>query len=550
MDSAVNASNSSPSEPAAQAPGAISPEPVAPEVVEINGLNKVTGGLLLLGVVPIVVVFFMNLWTLKEYYQFFPLALAAAGFLGWLRWEEFPKPVEAGAGWVSGTLLMVSWLLLAAATAFWSPWAGMVAAMIGLLGVVWWIGGWPLLKVMLPAWFMLVTVLPPPLNLDVRFTMKLRSLATQWSGSILDALSVTHSVSGNVIEIPHQRLMVEEACSGINSILSTTAVCMFYCLWRRRSVLHILMMLAMTVGFVLMGNVSRIVSGAWFRFNWDINVLTGWKHETIGLVLFAGYLGLILSADALLEFLFSPSRTNERKSDPKESPEAPVKMVWMASKTAWVVGVAFSLLGLAQIGHGAMRYLNNKGESLVSTTAMIQHGAFFTMPEQIGNWKRLDSERPTTTQVESKDVRSQAWHYQNGDLIATIALDYPFKGYHDVTICYTGSGWDIVSHAVCPAASSPDGSAYVVSKMQKDIVAKAHLMFSTMNERGEWVDGSYVRRNMMERFRGESAETTYRVQMILSHYVPLSTAKEEQVTSFFLEARKLLREQVISQMKK
>ena len=549
MDSAANTSSMSPAEPTPPDTCPASPEPVAPETVPITGLNKVTGGLLLLGAVPILVPFFMNLWA-KEYYQFFPLALAGAGFLAWLRWQEAPKPVEAGAGWVAGGLLLVSWLLMAAATAVWSPWVGMVAAMIGLLGATWWVGGWPLLRVMLPAWFMLLTVLPPPLNLDVRFTMKLRSLATQWSGSVLDALSVTHSVSGNVIEIPNQRLMVEEACSGINSILSTTTVCLFYCLWRRRSVLHVLVMLGMTVGFVLMGNVSRIVSGAWFQFNWGINVMTGWKHETIGLVLFAGYLALILSADAMLEFFFSPARSEDRKPELPAAPAVPVIMVWTASKTAWVVGLAFGLLGLAQLGHGGMRYLRHESTSLVSTSALIERGATFTMPEQIGSWRRLDSERPTTVKVESKDVQSQAWHYQNGDLVATVALDYPFKGYHDVTICYTGSGWDIVKHETRLAAASPDGSPFVEARMQKELVAKAFLLFSTLDERGEWIDGSYVKRNMMERFRGESSDTTYRVQMIVSHYVPLSATKDEQVLAFFLEARKLLREQVMSQMKK
>ena len=542
MDSTVNTSSTQPADAAA-------PEQLPTDPVRLTGLNKVTGGLLLLGSVPIVVAFFLNLWT-KEYYQFFPLALAGAGFMGWLRWQEVPKPLESGAGWLAGGLMLASWLLMAAATAVWSPWVGMVATLIGLVGAAYWLGGWPLLRAMIPAGLMLLTVLPPPLNLDVRFTMKLRNLATQWSGSVLDALSVTHSISGNVIEIPNQRLLVEEACSGINSILSTTAVCLFYCLWRRRSPLHILVMLVMTVGFVLLGNVARIVSGAWARFSWDINILAGWKHETIGLVLFASYLGLILSADQLLVFLFSSSRSENPKPVDGAAPAVPVRMVWTASKAAWVAGIAFGILGVAQLGIGGLRYYHQAAETLISTTALVQRGASFTMPAQIGNWHRLDSERPTSLKVESKDIQSQAWHFQNGDLVATLALDYPFKGYHDVTICYSGSGWNIAQHETRTGAASPDGEPFVDVKMQKEVVAKAALLFSTLDERGQWVDGSYVKRNLMERFRGESADTTYRVQMIVQHYAPLSAAKEEQVRSLFLEARKLLREQLLSQMPK
>jgi exosortase len=274
---------------------------------ELKGLTLPTGVLLALGFVPLLVAFFVNLWA-KEHYQFFPLALAGAGFLAWTRLEEVPRPLQAGARFVTAPIIGFSFLFLAAATVLWSPWLGAVSAMIGLAGAVWWVGGWRLLKAMIPAGLLLVLIIPPPFNLDTNLTLELRRLAVRWSSSVLDAIELPHSVTGNVIEIPGQRLLVEEACSGINSVLSTSAVCWFYCLWRRRHPLHLLVCAVMTIGFVLLGNVSRITLGAWLKFHYHLDILSGWRHETVGLILFASYLGLILSLDQLLVFLTEPSR--------------------------------------------------------------------------------------------------------------------------------------------------------------------------------------------------------------------------------------------------
>jgi exosortase len=520
------------------------------------GLNKVTGLLLLLGCLPLVVAFFANLWQ-KEYYQFYPLALAGVAFLGWLRWQEVPKPLTAGTGGVSLMLMGSAFLVLLAATYFWSPWVGMVGALIGLAGATWWLGGWPLFRALLPAGILLLTVLPPPLNLDVRFTMKLRSVATQWSSAVLDGMGVTHALNGNVIEIPNQRLMVEEACSGINSILSTTAVCLFYCLWRRRPAVQIVIMLVMTVGFVLLGNVTRIVSGAWLRYQYNINILSGWKHETVGLILFASYLGLILSADQLLTFFSEPSAPAPRppKADtPPPAVAVPSGIATVASGWAWVAGLAFALLGLGQLGHAAYRS-QRAGPLVIEGAKVLQSGTLFSLPDQIGPWRRLREESTAPTKVELRGINSQVWQYQCEGLTATLALDYPFKGYHDVTICYTGNGWDMLQKETrSEPTGGPEPAGYVDVRMQREMLVRGTLLFSTLDEHGRWIDGSYLKRNLSERFRSLFSEqtigTTYRVQVLVPSFLPLTPTTEDQVRSLFLQARKLLREQLAGQLQK
>src|SRR5205809_6878672 len=84
------------------------------------------------GFVPLLWVFFVNLWE-RPHYQFFPLALAGAGFLGWSRLQEAKAQTFERGGAAGSVLVALSFLILAGATVFWSPWLGSLAGVIGLV---------------------------------------------------------------------------------------------------------------------------------------------------------------------------------------------------------------------------------------------------------------------------------------------------------------------------------------------------------------------------------------------------------------------------------
>src|SRR5207253_2975512 len=89
---------------------------------------------------------------------------------------------------------------------------------------------------------------------------------------------------------------------------------LFYGLWRRRDWLHVLCLILASFSFVLLGNVIRIASGVVLKYHYQIDILTGWKHETVGLVIFAAALALVLNFDQLLVQLFAPIPSRRAKS--------------------------------------------------------------------------------------------------------------------------------------------------------------------------------------------------------------------------------------------
>jgi exosortase len=518
-------------------------------------LTRVQAGLFALGFVPLLWAFFLNLWA-RPHYQFFPLALAGAAFLAWSRIKEAPRPHEPGAPLPGRLLWGASFGLLVGATLLWSPWLGSLAALAGLVAGIWTVGGRRLLRALVPALLLILAIIPPPLELDNWLADSLRGLAVNWSSHLLDIFGVTHYRSGNVIELPGKTLLVEEACSGINSLLITMSGCLFYMLWRRASVINTLLALLGSVSFVVLGNLVRITFGAWLKFHHNIDILSGWPHQAIGLLLFAGYMVLIFSLERFLYFLTRPSRRRHRRrrGAPPPPPAEPARPGRRLSPR-WVrfAAFAFAFLGLVEAGRG-WAHQHAKGQTAIATSA-LRDGATFTLPAQVGQpgheWTRIASASAVLQKVETMGVFSQVWHFQRRDLIASVALDYPFAGYHDVTVCYTGRGWKLLERHSAEAKDSRGSIPCAEVQMMDELGLRGALWFSTVDERGQWVEMPVSQRAFLDRWKisGRAEPTTYRVQVLVTTYASLSAAEQEQVRQFFEEIRVLVWRQLSTQLR-
>ena len=531
--------------------------PLKPSIAERTGFNPRNMALLAFGFAPLLAEFFANLWG-RPHYQFFPMALAGAGFLSWSRLKGLPRPLKSGNSGLAAALMVVSFCVVAAATVLWSPWLASLAAVVCLAGVAWWIGGWQLLRAIVPALVLLLTIIPPPLALDTQLMLYLRGLAARWSSRMLDMLGVIHLPSGNVIELPQQKLLVEEACSGINSVLFTFAVGLFYLLWRRRPVWRILVCLPCTTAAVLLGNVIRITLGAWLEFRHGIDILSGWRHELAGMVLVVMYLALIVSLDQLLDFLTFPMGRKLMPSRPPEAPAAAVPLpvpvrisAGLAPRWARVAACAFAFLGLAELVRGAQHHYRQHVAFVMASKSALRDGATFTLPDQIGNWKRLNSAVPGH-KVETQGIFSQIWQYQRGQAVASVALDYPFRGYHDVTICYTLQGWRITRQQRQAGQGTNSSMALMEVEMNKAPVSQGSLWFSTVDEQGHWMETPVVGRKVLERLQltGRIEPVSYRVQVLLTGYGPPAPAERDAARQLFEAARELLVPQLFGQMQR
>ncbi len=257
--------------------------------------------LLLLGLahLPLVLLQCRRLWTL-EYYQFFPFAFVIFGWLfytrrlrGFWKWDA-----------VSSVLVGLDLGLLAAGTLLNSPWIVYVGALLlcftvcrscldaeyqTSLGYL----------ILLP----LIT-LRLPLAYDVKIISWLQEITTRVGSLLLNYFGFLHIREGNVLEFPGKRFLVEEACSGVQSLFTVLFLASLIVCGYRRRWLHAGLVLISAIGFAGLMNVFRIcaISVAWAQFGRDLS--TGWQHDLVGYLALASAAFLVFSADAFMDVMF------------------------------------------------------------------------------------------------------------------------------------------------------------------------------------------------------------------------------------------------------
>ncbi len=535
----------------------------APEVIPKNQTLLLL--LALFGFAPLLTQFFFNLWQFDTY-QFFPMALAGGVALFLRAVREVEQPLTSGGFFVPLFLIPLALLILACASVLWSPWLGALSFLLMILGVTWGLGGWHFLKAILPSWFVFLTMLPPPLKLDERFALLLQGWAIAGSSRILDALLIPHERTGLVIEIPGMRLLVEEACSGINSILFMTFICVFYAMWMRRSVFFTLLLYIFTIGCVLAGNLVRIVSGAWAWYYYQVEILTGWKHEAIGLSLTATYITLIILAEKSLR---NPSR-DYSAPDHESSISQPSLLSSLHLGGAFkFLTILLVFLGLVQLVRGWDFHTQREGAKKVNTTHFAG-SAFFELPPEIDGWKLVGEPKPQSKTAAYEDgVHSHIWKLQKNGMQAIVSLDYPFFGYHDVTVCYRNSGWTINESKLLQAAAENGFIPNMEIVLAKPGGVKAILLYSTVDESGIWLEDSPNRSaynkegeplqegNLFERlfsrlrlipYANESYDlaVNFRIQTLAAAQNGLSSAQNQEVEKLFQKVRPLLAGQFVT----
>jgi exosortase len=510
-------------------------------------LNRVDIFLALVGFIPLLWGFFLVSWQ-RPAYQFFPLAMVGAALLIGRAAQDAGSQLIPGNVRVTKLLTLITGILFLTAYLIWSPWLGFITFLLGSATVLWGIGGKPLLKAFLPAGLILLAIVPPPMGWDQLLTLKLRSIAVNVSCSLLDCLRVTQVQDGNTVQLPGKNLFVEEACSGINSFILCNVLCLFWMLWNRRPVWWTLTCLVATSIVVVLGNLIRITTCAAAAFFWQVDLLSGWQHETFGLVLLLGYCGLILSFDQLMFFL------TELKRPPQEAPDltliAPVSPLPPVSPRTYslpLFGFKFVGVFLALIGMGLFSVhvlLPNLHGMAPMPGLKSQRELGLTLPVTMAGWQRFNTDAGDQSLVQSLGVHSTVWRFQNNQgMQAAVCVDYPLDGFHNVKMCYINNGWQELSEEELHTAGNEDLHALKLSMDQS--IRNAVVYHSVVDERGNWLS---PKQNLTARFANSAPPVGYRIQLIIGDYAAPSVAEANATEELFLAARQALVPQIVAQL--
>lgn len=154
------------------------------------------------------------------------------------------------------------------------------------------------------AWFPLLYLLflvPLPASVIDAITGSLKGWVSVLVVDLLYALGYPIARTGVMISIGPYQLLVADACSGLNSMFSLTAIGALFIYFKHRARrLHNLLMVASILPIAFMANIVRVTILALITYHFGDEAGAGFLHSAAGFVLMAVAVGLLFGLDALL----------------------------------------------------------------------------------------------------------------------------------------------------------------------------------------------------------------------------------------------------------
>jgi exosortase len=227
---------------------------------------------------------------------FFVLPVVA--FVVWRRRGELAG-IQPGPNWwgfgiaVWGAAQMLTGTLAA------QVFVARTAFLVSLTGAVLFLGGTRALKTLAFPLLLLLFLIPIPAIVYARVTLPLQIFASAAAETVLNGIGIPVVRDGNILELPHERLSVVEACSGIRSLLSLSFLSLVYAYFFDRRVAMRWVLLAATVPIAIAANAARVtLMGILSEYRADL--AHGAFHLFEGWVLFLVALGLLIGVHQLL----------------------------------------------------------------------------------------------------------------------------------------------------------------------------------------------------------------------------------------------------------
>jgi exosortase B len=230
-----------------------------------------------------------------------PLIIAASVWLVWqsrhrLRQETLaPSPT---AGW----LVLLGGLVTMILSRNQDIWFTEAASEIPVLaGCILLFAGWKVLRILaFPIGFLIFSAPAPGWMVDGA-TVPLKVLISDLVTNGLYALGYPIAQNGVVIQIGPYELLVQDACSGLNSIFALSAIGVFYVYaFRWHEKIRGLILMALIIPITILANFLRVVALVLIAYYFGVEKIEGFIHDFTGIALFVVAVALMFACDGLI----------------------------------------------------------------------------------------------------------------------------------------------------------------------------------------------------------------------------------------------------------
>ena len=521
--------------------------------------------------------------------QTFPFAFLATAAIAYFRWpREAKMPFHRSA--FSDLLLVFGLMFGFACVLFRFPSAAAASVMLLIASLLARTVDAQTLKSLWPASLPMFVFLTLPAGLDVWLITSLQRVSAICTSRLLDLVGLGHHMNGTVIEVPaFGSYGIEQACSGVQSFFTLLFVAVVFIVAFRRPFFRGMLLVASAVFWALFMNTVRIFLIP-VMDQADIDLSHGFPHALLGWSTMAVGALLLLSTDQFLLFLFGPVDTEAGRSGPfgksitkawngliaggasdgdanaRKRKRRGRKAITVAGQTViWSICGLLAVMGLWSSWDVFRELTNERQRVRFFDVDVVRPFEEADLPAKLGDWNIVEYSIDTRDHGSDLGKRSDLWQYRAPNCRASVSLDQPFPGWHELTTCYKNSGWTLLKRERKVAkfeTKGEDGEVfqmswpYVVAQFDKPTGEHGFLVFSLFNSSGDPVDppndwnriSGFIERaknRLSGRIRASLFDnSTYQIQTFVGSF-GIDDKTREDIENRFLEVREITRKKFL-----
>jgi EpsI family protein len=414
-------------------------------------------------------------------------------------------------------------------------------------------------RLLFPA-FILLFMVPPPLDTIARFSLALKLMVAEVTLLLLGAIGITTVNNGSTIYLGDAVVTVGNACSGLRSLISLVFLGVLFATIAKLSPWKRVALFLTSIPIALISNVVRVFVLCLIAWQWGsaaveteagIGPLRTTAHDASGYLIFVVAFILLYATMMALDRIGGKRKSTveadaqadaqadaaKAKASPKPSTDAAAHGAGgrLALRVGWVVG----LLALTTLASAMVLYPEVMDSSELRTRRI---------PNVIGGWmgQEVHIDDFVTQILETNDVMQRNYSnplFDNRPVqLAVVFSPSNRKVAHPPEVCYTGGGWEVMDKRMV----SRDGIPEMV-RLSLHLGRRQDLVYYCFKA-GEDFTASYYRqqfnivRNMVRREAASSA--LVRISTIVHESESVETA-DRRLAEFARLAMPIL-EQVLN----
>ncbi|MBI4707234.1 MAG: exosortase [Candidatus Omnitrophica bacterium] len=252
---------------------------------------------------PILWQLYHNRWETVDYthaYFIFPISL-------WLAWRNRIKIRELAGKKTSEKSLSAFLTLFAGISMFIFGWRqdylfiatlSLVPMLVGLISYIY---GWNVVKVLSFPILYLLLLVPPPMGILDSITLPMRHGISFLAEKILRFLDYPITREGLLLTIGYNDIFMGQPCSGFRSLITMFSLVLVYVYINKSSLNKKIILTLFIIPFALLGNLIRVITLCLVTFYFGEETGQGFFHNFSGIMVFVITILGIIGLESLLE---------------------------------------------------------------------------------------------------------------------------------------------------------------------------------------------------------------------------------------------------------